>query len=311
MIVIADKPGKLGNRLFTFAHFVAFSVENLVTVSDPAFDEYSNFFSSTHRDNFSRYPPVASSLPSSRLLRRLLFHGARVIAAVCARWPNSRIRVVRLDWGRSLDLSEPGFVRSVRESRVTFVQGWLFHADGLLQKHAATVREFFTPRDDSMRVVEQIVDGARGDSDVLVGVHIRRGDYERFLHGKYFYADHVYARVLKSVVALFPSQKVAFLIASDGEVEMEALAAVSATRAAGGEVEDLYSLSKCDLIIGPPSTFSMWASFVGDVPLYMIEDPSSDPSLKDFLVRRSHMEFPDVRQFLEGEGNVDKWPWAP
>jgi hypothetical protein len=37
-------------------------------------------------------------------------------------------------------------------------------------------------------------------------------------------------------------------------------------------VEDLYLLAKCDYIIGPPSTFSLWASFYGSKPLYMIRD---------------------------------------
>jgi len=35
-------------------------------------------------------------------------------------------------------------------------------------------------------------------------------------------------------------------------------------------IEDMYLLSRCDHIIGPPSTFSIWASFYGCTPLYMI-----------------------------------------
>lgn len=33
---------------------------------------------------------------------------------------------------------------------------------------------------------------------------------------------------------------------------------------------DMYALSQCDYIIGPPSTFNAWASFVGDVPLFSL-----------------------------------------
>ena len=35
---------------------------------------------------------------------------------------------------------------------------------------------------------------------------------------------------------------------------------------------DLYALSLCDRLMGPPSTFSRWASFVNHVPLYFIFD---------------------------------------
>lgn len=36
-------------------------------------------------------------------------------------------------------------------------------------------------------------------------------------------------------------------------------------------VEDLYALSRCNYIMGPPSTFTMWASFIGDVPLRIVK----------------------------------------
>lgn len=47
--------------------------------------------------------------------------------------------------------------------------------------------------------------------------------------------------------------------------------------------EDLFSLSKADYIIGPPSTFSAWASLYGTVPLYFIESSNSDFKIPDFI----------------------------
>jgi len=35
-------------------------------------------------------------------------------------------------------------------------------------------------------------------------------------------------------------------------------------------VVDLYFLSSCDAIVGPPSSFSMWAASYGSCPLYWI-----------------------------------------
>ena len=35
-------------------------------------------------------------------------------------------------------------------------------------------------------------------------------------------------------------------------------------------ITDLYCMASCDGIIGPPSTFSQWASFYGKVPLSFI-----------------------------------------
>lgn len=47
--------------------------------------------------------------------------------------------------------------------------------------------------------------------------------------------------------------------------------------------EDLYSLSKADYIIGPPSSYSAWASLYGSVPLCFIEDSKADFSISDFI----------------------------
>ena len=33
---------------------------------------------------------------------------------------------------------------------------------------------------------------------------------------------------------------------------------------------DMYALAGCDLIVGPDSTFSHWASFYGNVPIHIL-----------------------------------------
>ena len=52
----------------------------------------------------------------------------------------------------------------------------------------------------------------------------------------------------------------------------------------GNEIEDLITLSQCDYLIGPPSTFNIWASFYGEVPTYHIEDSEFEFELNDFRI---------------------------
>jgi hypothetical protein len=52
----------------------------------------------------------------------------------------------------------------------------------------------------------------------------------------------------------------------------------------GHQVEDLYALAACDRLLAAPSTFSMWASFYGAVPLYVVPHAAPDFSLADFRV---------------------------
>ena len=45
---------------------------------------------------------------------------------------------------------------------------------------------------------------------------------------------------------------------------------------------DHYLMSQCNYLIGPPSTFSLWASYVGKTPYYHIKDVIEDISLNNF-----------------------------
>lgn len=50
----------------------------------------------------------------------------------------------------------------------------------------------------------------------------------------------------------------------------------------GSAVTDVTALSLCDFTVGSPSTFSMWASFMGAVPHYVLEEPDVVPRIRDF-----------------------------
>jgi hypothetical protein len=56
------------------------------------------------------------------------------------------------------------------------------------------------------------------------------------------------------------------------------------TLGTGHLVEDLYSFTHCDYLIGPPSTFTSWASFYGRVPLCRVESPEMPIRREDFQV---------------------------
>jgi hypothetical protein len=53
-------------------------------------------------------------------------------------------------------------------------------------------------------------------------------------------------------------------------------------------VGDLYALARCDYIMGPPSTYTQWASFYGNQPLYHLR--SGDDRVEREKFRVSHLE---------------------
>jgi hypothetical protein len=284
MIVIAEKYGQLGNRLFVFAHVIAFAAERGARVANPSFDEYADFFRATRDDLFCRYPARRSLLKSKRLRSILYRLVNRVANSLAYRSPESRWwAVVRIEEGESCDLAGARFVALARDKKFVFTQGWLFRDQPGLDKHADAVRLYFRPAQEIERGVDALVQGARADCDVLVGVHVRQGDYRGFAGGKYFYETPQYVALMRGVERLFEGRRVKFLVCSNARHAPESFVGLAHAFGAGGVVEDMYSLARCDLILGPPSTYTLWASYYGDVPLYAVEDPSRAVALEDFV----------------------------
>jgi hypothetical protein len=268
MIVIAEKYGQLGNRLFLFAHFIACAIEHGIKLANPAFDEYAVFFESTERDLFCRFPPRVSLLRSSWLRGRLYWLVSRLTSSLAYRLPNNRAwRVIRISDAEDFDLSTPDFVQMAQTKKFIFVQGWKFRDETSLRKHADMIRRYFTPIERVRRTVEAHLKSARTECDVLVGVHIRQGDYQRFEGGRYFYESHEYSRIMRKVQSLFPERTVGFLICSNTEQPAEVFADFRYSPGPGHFIEDMYALAGCDYIIGPPSTFTLWAAFTGGARL--------------------------------------------
>ena len=101
---------------------------------------------------------------------------------------------------------------------------------------------------------------------------------------------------MQRITSLFPQKKVAFLICSNTKVNAESFPGMSVIKGTNHELEDLYAFSKCDYLAGPPSTYTMWASFYGDVPLYQMHDPNSAFSIEDFKIIIT--QIPDLNNAL-------------
>jgi hypothetical protein len=103
-----------------------------------------------------------------------------------------------------------------------------------------------------------------------------------------------------SVQDLLRPERVGFLVVSDEPQRALGFDGLAVRLLAGSALEDMYSLAYCDYIIGPHSTFSMWASFYGETPLYRLEDPYRTVSPEDFVVDATLVERPPADYSLRG-----------
>ena len=126
----------------------------------------------------------------------------------------------------------------------------------------------------------------RPKSQISLGVHIRRGDYATWQDGRYFFNDKVYASYINRFAAMHPDQTVdVFLSTNDARVTAEHYQAlcpkVRIHHLKGSAPEDLFMLSECDYLIGPPSTFSLVAAMYRDIPLYRMDSADADSMTAD------------------------------
>ena len=133
-------------------------------------------------------------------------------------------------------------------------------------KYSGRLKDFFRPSKRIEDKVSACINEARNGIDVLVGVHIRQGDYQHHDNGMLFYETNEYVHLMHSVQRLFPAKRLRFLVCSNvpqgGRISDELNWCIGP----GTEIGDLYALANCDYIIGAPSSYTQWASFYGDVP---------------------------------------------
>jgi hypothetical protein len=151
-------------------------------------------------------------------------------------------------------------------------------------KNLAQLIQLYIPSEPIVKKVDLFIENIRNEFELIVGLHIRLGDYRTFQNGKYFYDLKDYVNFIKNCEELFKEKKTAFFITSNEKIDMTFFTDYDCFYFPNASMaEDLYCLGKTDYILGPPSTFSAWASLYKNTPLYFIETPKIDFKKTDFI----------------------------
>ena len=181
------------------------------------------------------------------------------------------------------DCDREALERKMLRHRNIVVSGWFVRYYDLFLKYRQEICDLFTldeqytaPVKAKMLEAEKLSTLNSQLSTIRLGVHIRRGDYAEWRDGIYCYDDEVYARHINRFASLHPDKEVhVYLSTNDASVTEEHYQELCPTvhihHLHGSAPEDLFMLSECDYVIGPPSTFSMVAAMYRDIPLYRMD----------------------------------------
>lgn len=309
-IVLFQETGELGNRLVTYSFLLSAAREHSLTISNLCFWRYARYFNysqylieqpydddlRTTSEVFTRIDDVmgeviASALRISRLdgiRKKLVFQGVDVCkpSELILRGLNSALSKLCLSSSRKHKSFGSYLVREVAPWHHTCAYLASEKADQyvkfeqrLIEKHADYLRRRFQLISPIQLIVNELILALRQQSSILVGIHLRRGDYMVYHGGQWCFSNKTFLCWMEAIQSHFQGKSVRFVIASNETITLEDFMPFQVFKAPGNPITDLYTLAACDLIVGPPSTFSGWASFMGNVPIHFITDASVSENL--------------------------------
>lgn len=269
MIYVLQGDGQMCNRIVYFVNALAVAIEFKQDITHFFADEILKFTDT-----------VPEALPECRI--KLRDHkGSKLLNYACA-------KLGRFDCvARSYYERNQERVESYRKRRWVLplvLWNWYFRFDAGIVKHREKICAYLRSKPQFETRPRQILERVRaGFGGIVVGVHIRRGDYKDFKGGLLYYDDSQYLKWMDEFAASV-KVRVRFVIVSNEPVDASYYLAkgCDVVVASGVPQEDVVTLSLCDYIMGPASTFSWWAAYYGDRPRLATESGDDSAVVGNF-----------------------------
>lgn len=264
--------GQLGNHLSVLAHLVAFALE---------YDYKIIFFRQDYLCKILKSNNLTTELIKFSKLPANSFFSFCLNKAIIIAFFNRNKRLFK-----RLFINQPFYVDTdlnvSKLPRTIAVTNWMFRYYNGVVKHQTEIRKRLMFDESLFSNAKQILKNLNLNfpSYILIGIHVRKGDYATWLDGKFFYDNEIYYAKLKEIAAQL--EKCVFIICSNEQVQFDNQASLNIIYANGSPAEDIFLLSKCSYIVGPPSTFSSYAAFLGDQNLLLLESKDEDVTLSRF-----------------------------
>jgi len=285
-LILKRDYGQLGNRLHTHANALAFAIEHNLNFLNLSFTETSKEFSRKNYTTQDRYLPQASILGSFLSSTKIVSVLQRLsLSDRLLRKLGGRLKVIERNDDETLEehdlLNE---LKSSNSVRIFLLRAWDVKCPQALEKHATQIRERLAPSSETKKVISDLL-GSIPPHIFLVGLHIRRGDYAKWLDGQHYHSWEQYAEWLKQThnILLRQGHKATYLLCSEESPPSDIFASLPIIAGQRKPMTDLYALASCKLLLGPPSSFGSWASFYGKVPRVVLQAGdivSNIPSIK-------------------------------
>jgi hypothetical protein len=275
MIIVYNGYGYYSNRLFQNLHFEAFCLENSIPYINPTFADIADYYISPSNLGISKMVRLLKPKITKYLIKTGLL--GRTITFKDKHSDNVSMLLQQAQHDPLQDI---------------YVDGWGFRVHDLTAKYQDLFIAKYTLKETFYlhNPIFQLQLSVDRQTTALVGVHVRRGDYRTWQGGQYFFDDQVYIDNmldLEAKIAAAYAKNTVFIIFSNEPINLRKMSPHYPTNSYISEnawYVDHLLMSQCDFLIGPPSTFTLWASYMGKTKFLHITDKSGVINLDAFTL---------------------------
>lgn len=271
-IIAIDAFGNHTNNLYQFTQLYCFSKENNLNLYYLEFNKIKRYYNINYnnKSNFSID------------IFYLFLHFAFKIL--------TKFKIIKI-YNLSLPENCKKIITDIcsKRKKIIFTTGWshnnntiLYQGQDLEVKYKDEIISLF--RNDCPEIIEKYFPDK---NKITIGLHIRRGDYKYYKDGKYYYSDEVYKSAVYSFTDNINLKDFNIIIfTNDKDLDKEFyLQNFKNCFFSCEEFQIDYELMKnCNYLIGAPSSFTMWASYLGNVPLYHIKEKNQAVTRECFKI---------------------------
>ena len=266
LIVVADQYGRLGNRLYLFSQLIIFCKKYNYELWMPGFYQYKKYFSNKNnlllfQSSINKYLSFIneedfyySIVRITNFIKSLKVFRQIILTFQCDKDGNP--------WERILNNKFP----------VVFFEGFIFYKYKIdAGINFEIIKDIFQPASKFRKEIKKPIHSLRKDNDIVCGILVRQTDYISWQNGKYFFETCDYINCINIISSVLYKYRVGFFIATDQEQNENLFSNINCILRIGEPIENLYTLSYCDFLVGPPSSFIGWSAFYGQKDLFTIE----------------------------------------
>ncbi len=297
-IVFTHGGGRFGNQMFSYAQLLAFTLEHKnIDFINMACWEYADLLETGQQDavcskssqkhpfyRFLCFFCTTLYIKNDSVAKNIIIYLLYLYAGnPLAKYYETQSICVKKDWTdekllmakklQNLNLADSASFDLINQSKTTLLSGWGICDWKLVEKHQDEIREALKIRHNYFDISASFIAEKRQKYDFIVGVMIRQGDYKLWKDGQYYFSIEQYSVWIDQLSEIFQDRgKVGFVLASDAAQNLNDFTnqnihfTTGIASSSGHYIESISQLSFCDVIISPPSSFSLWAAFLGNIP---------------------------------------------